>query len=93
MNKRITDISFLAIIPIVVMAYGWYLGQLHQSMQDLAGILMFVTGAIGFIFAIGIYFLTRRMSWTDDWYVKMLMGATGVVIVFAGMVIYARIRG
>ena len=89
MDKRITDILLLSIAPLILMAYGWYLGQLHQSMVDLAGIIMFFTGAIGLIIGIVAYFVLKPKKWYWD----VLLGIGGVVIVFIGIVIYARING
>ena len=81
------------IFPVVLMAYGWYLGQLHQSMQDLAGILLFITGAAGFVVAIAVHFALKRFSWRSTWWGGVLIGAGGSAFVFLLVFIYARLHG
>lgn len=88
MNK-LKDILLVAIAPLILMIYGWYLGSLGQSMVDLAGIIMFVTGVIGLVLGVIAYFLIRPTKW----YYDVLLGIGGVVLVFIGFVIYARIGG
>ena len=91
MDKRIIDITQLAIVPIILMVYGWYLGQLHQSGYDIAGILLFFTGLIGLAIAYGIYFVTKKKIWNGKWYINILTGIIGCAIVFIAIIIYARI--
>ena len=85
------DIVQLAIVPIILMAYGWYLGQLHQSGYDIAGILLFFTGLIGLAIAYGIYVITKKKIWHGKWYINMLTGVIGCAIVFVAIVTYAMI--
>ena len=64
------------------MSYGWYLGQLHQSGYDIAGIFLFMTGAVGLLFAVIFYLLTRKYPWHEKWYLTVLTGLAGCGIVF-----------
>ena len=90
---KLKNLILLGIIPLLLMAYGWYLGQLHQSMQDLAGILLFITGSVGWVLAFGLRWSLRRFAWRDAWWVSLLTGLAGCSLVFAGMVIYAQVHG
>jgi hypothetical protein len=87
---RVLPIGFA---PLILMSYGWYLGQLHQSGYDVAGILLFITGLVGSILAITIYFLTSKVSWHDKWVANALLGLAGCGIVFAIIFVYARLHG
>jgi len=90
---NIKKLLLLGVFPMLLMAYGWYLGQLHQSMQDLAGILLFMTGAVGWLFSLLIRFSIRRLKIHDSWWVNMLTGLIGCILVFVVILVYARIHG
>ena len=75
------------------MVYGWYLGQLHQSGDDVAGILLFVTGAGGLVLAFVIRLLARKFSWHGYWYVNILYGIAGCGVIFSLLVVFARLHG
>jgi FtsH-binding integral membrane protein len=83
----------LGIAPLVLMSYGWYLGQLHQSGYDVAGIFLFMTGLVGLVLALLFYLLTRKYSWHGKWYVNALTGLMGCGIIFALIFVYARLHG
>jgi multisubunit Na+/H+ antiporter MnhB subunit len=80
----------IAIVPVFLMSYGWYLGQLHQSGPDLAGILLFFTGAAGLALALLFFLLTRKSTLYEKWYLNALIGLAGCGIVFILIFIYAR---
>lgn len=82
----------VAVFPFILMGYGWYLGQLHQSMQDLAGILLFTTGSAGLVVGLLGYLGLKRFSWRSTWWGSVLFGIAGSLLVFAGLVVYARLR-
>lgn len=90
---KILDYFEISAVPIALMLYGFYLGQLHQSMLDLAGILMFITGIVGLTIAFIIHFFTRKQKWANNWYSNLFKGFLGCIIVFIGLVIYARVNG
>lgn len=75
------------------MSYGWYLGQLHQSGYDIAGILLFMTGLVGLVLAFIFFMLTRKYSWHEKWVANALIGLAGCVILFAFILVYARWHG
>jgi hypothetical protein len=83
----------IGIVPFILMSYGWYLGQLHQSGPDIAGILLFLTGAVGLGLAILLFVLTRKLPWHEKWFTSPLTGLTGCVIVFLLILVYARLHG
>jgi hypothetical protein len=83
----------LALFPVSLMVYGFYLGQLHQSMQDLAGILMFIVGVLALAVSLVIHWISHKASWYDKWYANMITGALSCAIVFAMIAIYARMHG
>ena len=83
----------IAIVPATLMSYGWYLGQLHQSGPDIAGILLFMTGTIGLVLAIPFYLLTRKYWWHKKWYWNALSGLAACGTVFILIFIYARLHG
>ena len=58
----------LGIAPLILMSYGWYLGQLHQSGFDVAGILLIITGVVGMVLALSIHYFTRKYPWHGKWY-------------------------
>jgi hypothetical protein len=92
-KMRIRNILLTGLAPLILMAYGWYLGQLHQSGYDIAGILLFVTGLVG----LGLGFILRRFArkapWHERWYASLLTGMTGCGMVFALILLYARLHG
>lgn len=75
------------------MSYGWVLGQLHQSGYDVAGILLFITGAVGLALAFILFLLTRKFSWHAKWYMNALLGMAGCGIILALVLVYARLHG
>ena len=75
------------------MSYGWYLGQLHQSGYDVAGIFLFITGAVGLVLALIIRAFTKRFSWHDKWYAALIMGILGCGCIFALILLFARLHG
>lgn len=90
---KIKDFIQISIAPLVLMVYGWYLGQLHQSGYDIAGILLFVTGAVGLALAFGIRLLARKYPWHGYWFVNLLYGLAGCGLVFMLVVVFARLHG
>jgi hypothetical protein len=90
---KIKDLIQISIAPLVLMVYGWYLGQLHQSGYDIAGILLFITGAVGLALAIGIRLLARKYPWHDHWFVNILVGLVGCGLVLMLIVVFARLHG
>ncbi len=83
----------LGIAPVILMSYGWYLGQLHQSGYDVAGIFLFITGLIGLMLAFIFFLLTRKFAWHAKWYMNALIGLGGCGIVFGLILVYARLHG
>lgn len=83
----------IAIVPVILMAYGWYLGQLHQSGYDIAGIFLFINGVAGLALATLFYLLTRKYPWHEKWYLTVLTGMAGCAIVFAVILVIARLHG
>jgi hypothetical protein len=83
----------LGIAPVLLMSYGWWLGQLHQSGPDIAGILLFITGVTGLVLAILFFILTRNYSWHKKWHLNALSGLAGCGIVFALILVYVRLHG
>jgi hypothetical protein len=90
---KIIKVLPIGIVPLILMGYGWYLGQLHQSGPDIAGILLFITGAAGLGLALLIYLFSRKYSWHAKWYGSLLTGLAGCGIVFALILVYARLHG
>ena len=83
----------IGIAPLILMCYGWYLGQLHQSGPDIAGILLFITGAVGLVLAFITFLLTRKFSWHEKWVVNTLIGLAGCAIVFVLILVFGRLHG
>ncbi len=83
----------VVVAPVILMCYGWYLGQLHQSGYDIAGIFLFITGTVGLMLAGIIYLLTRKYPWHGKWYSSILTGLAGSGIVFAFILVIARLHG
>jgi len=90
---KIKDILLTNVASLILMAYGWYLGQLHQSGYDLAGIFLFFTGVAGLILASIIRRFTGKFSWHNIWYANILTGVVSCGIVFAFVLIFARLHG
>jgi hypothetical protein len=91
--KKIIPFLQIDIASLIMMAYGWYLGQLHQSGYDIAGILLFFTGAVGLVLAFIIHWFTRKFSWHNKWFANILTGVVSCGIVFALVLVYARLHG
>jgi hypothetical protein len=90
---KILKILPLGIAPIILMSYGWYLGQLHQSGYDVAGIFLFMTGLVGLVIALLLSLLTRKFVWHGNLLANFLTGLAGCGIVFTLIFIYARLHG
>jgi hypothetical protein len=93
MTIKILKALPVAIAPVILMSYGWYLGQLHKSGYDIAGIFLFMTGAVGLVLALIFYLLTRKYAWHGKWYLTALTGLAGIGIVFALILVIARLHG
>jgi hypothetical protein len=90
---KINKVLPIGIAPLILMSYGWYLGQLHESGYDVAGILLFITGAVGVVLAFIFFLLTRKFPWHEKWVVNALIGLAGCGIVFTLIFVYARLHG
>jgi hypothetical protein len=90
---KILRVLPIGIAPAALMGYGWYLGQLHQSGYDIAGIFLFMTGLIGLVLAMLFFLFTRKHTWHNKWFVNLLTGLAGCGIVFALILIYVRLHG
>jgi hypothetical protein len=90
---KIKEILQISIAPLILMAYGWYLGQLHQSGPDIAGILLFITGAAGLVLAFITHYFAKRFSWHGKWFANVLTGVVSCAIIFALIVLLARLHG
>ena len=90
---KIKDIFFTSVPSLIAMAYGWYLGQLHKSGYDVAGILLFFTGLIGLVLAFTIRYFTKRSSWNNTWYANLLTGMVSCGLIFLLVLIFARLHG
>jgi hypothetical protein len=84
---KFTDLLLVAIAPIIVILYGVYLFSLGESMIDLAGFIMIITGVVSLILSVIAYFILKPKKW----YYDLLIGVGGVILVFGGFVIYARL--
>jgi hypothetical protein len=71
---KLKHIFLIALAPLVLMGYGWYLGQLHQSGYDIAGIFLFFTGVAGLVLAFIVHRFTRKFSWHNKWFANILTG-------------------
>ncbi len=78
---KIKDLLQISVASLILMAYGWYLGGLHQSGPDIAGILLFITGAAGLILTFIIHHFTRKYSWHNRWFMNILTGVISYVII------------
>jgi hypothetical protein len=83
----------IGVVPAILMGYGWYLGQLHQSGYDIAGILLFLTGLGGLVLAVLFFLLTRKSRWHEKWVINGLTGLAGCGIIFILILAYARWHG
>jgi len=90
---KIKDVLLTSIASLILMAYGWYLGQLHQSGYDVAGIFLFFTGITGLVLAFIIRNFTKKQSWYNTWYVNILTGVISCGIVFIVVFLFARLHG
>ena len=50
-NHALIDLRLVVFASLILMAYGWYLRQLHQSGYYVASIFLSITGLIGLMFA------------------------------------------
>ena len=75
------------------MAYGWYLGQLHQSGYDVAGIFLFMNGAAGLALAFIVRYYTKKFSWHNTWVANLLTGIVSCAILFGLILLFARLHG
>jgi hypothetical protein len=92
-EMKIIRMLLIGIAPMILMVYGWYLGQLHQSGYDIAGIFLFMTGLVGLALAMLLFFFTRKFAWHDKWFIPLLTGIAGCGIVFSLLLVYARLHG
>jgi hypothetical protein len=90
---KIIKVLPIGIAPLILMGYGWYLGQLHQSGYDIAGIFLFMTGLTGLVLAFILYLFTRKYTWHNKWLANLLTGLAGCGIVFTLILVYARLHG
>lgn len=90
---KIKDILLTSTVSLILMAYGWYLGQLHQSGYDIAGIFLFFTGVTGLVLAFFIRRLSKKYSWHNTWYANLLTGAISCSIIFVLVLLFARWHG
>jgi hypothetical protein len=90
---KILKASPLGIVPAILMSYGWYLGQMHQSGYDVAGIFLFMTGLVGMLLALFFFLLTRKSTWHEKWYLNALIGLAGCGIVFALILAFSKLHG
>ncbi len=92
-HHQFIDILLMAVAPLILMAYGWYLGQLHMSGYDVAGIFLFFTGVLGFFLALLLRFFTRRYSWHNTWIADLLTGIASCGVIFVLVLVFARLHG
>jgi hypothetical protein len=92
-KHNLIDILFMALAPLGLMIYGWYLGQLHQSGYDVAGIFLFITGVAGFLLTFGARYFTRKYRWHSSWLASILTGVVSCGIIFILLLMFARLHG
>jgi hypothetical protein len=92
-HTKLIDLFLVGLASLILMAYGWYLGQLHQSGYDVAGIFLFITGLIGLLLAFLIRYFTRNYSWYNTWYSNLLTGVLSCTIIFAMILLLSRLHG
>ena len=90
---KLFDLFLVCLASLIMMAYGWYLGQLHQSGYDVAGIFLFFTGLIGLGLAFLLRYLTRKYTWHNTWYSNLLTGVFSCAVIFVLIWILARLHG
>lgn len=82
----------IGIAPVILMSYGWALGQRHQSGYDVAGILLFVNGMLGLVLALILHRVAQKFSWHNKWYANALMGVVCSVIMFGLILLFAQLH-
>jgi hypothetical protein len=92
-HTKLVDLFLVGLASLILMAYGWYLGQLHQSGYDVAGIFLFITGVVGFPLALLLRTFTRSFAWHNTWLANLLTGAAGCGVIFALLWLFARLHG
>ncbi len=92
-HTKLLDVFLLSLASLVLMAYSWYLGQLHQSGYDVAGIFLFLTGLIGLGLAFLIRFLSRKYTWHNTWYSNLLTGILSCAMIFGIILLITRLHG
>jgi uncharacterized ion transporter superfamily protein YfcC len=92
-NMKIKSVLLTSLASLILMAYGWYLGQLHQSGHDVAGIFLFFTGITGLVPALNIRNFTKTYSWHNRWYADILTGALSCGVIFILVLVFARLHG
>jgi hypothetical protein len=90
---KIQDFLLIGVAPVILMSYGWYLGQLHQSGYDIAGIFLFITGLVGLVVALLLNLFTRKYSFHGKWFTNLLLGGAGCGIIFVLVFIFVRLHG
>ncbi|HUH97738.1 MAG TPA: hypothetical protein VLZ89_10295 [Anaerolineales bacterium] len=83
----------LGAAPLIFMGYGRHLGQLHRSGYDIAGILLFISGAAGLAVALSLHHFTKRYSWHDRWSANTLTGVVSCGISVALVLLLAGLHG
>lgn len=85
MKKELIQI---ASIPLIILLYGLYLYQQKQGMQDIVGILMIITSIIGTIIGLIIHQFAKKKN--NSWYLNILEGFAGIVIMYAILIVLSR---
>ena len=89
---KFIDYVELATIPVGLIFYGFYLISTHESMKDLAGIILTITGFTGFIIALSVKYFLRKHKWAKTWWFNLTAGFLSCIFVFILFIIYARIN-
>jgi len=92
-NSKFINIFLVGLASLILMTYGWYLGQLHQSGYDVAGIFLFITRVVGLLLAFIIRYFTRKYSWHNTWLANILTGVISCSLVFALILVLGRLHG
>ena len=92
-RAKLIDLFLVGLASLGFMVYGWYLGQLHQSGYDVVGIFLFITGLTGLILAFLVRYFTRQYPWYNTWYSNLLTGMLSCAIIFALVLLLARLHG
>jgi len=90
---KIKYVFQIGLASLILMAYGWYLGQRHQSGYDVAGILLFANGVFGMVVAFILHRATKKFTWHNCWYANILTGIVSCVMVFVLVLLYAQLHG